>query len=258
MNTTGKGYAKVQDKKLQDSGAPPSGGGADKQGVACAGLTVGCPRETYPGERRVAVAPAAVKLLSKEGFKVQVEAGAGAQANFTDAMLAAEGASIVDGKTAWAADIVIKVRSPDIGKEVPRLKAGATLVCFISPGQNPQLVEALQKAKVSVLAMDCIPRITRSQVFDALSSMANIAGYKAVIEAANLFGRFFTGQITAAGRVPPAKVMAQPSPMGTASSEHLPNMVRCWSSAAEWPASPPPSPPRTWARWCASSTRASR
>jgi NAD(P) transhydrogenase subunit alpha len=170
-------------------------------------LTIGIPRETFPGEKRVATVPEIVEKLVKLGFAVSVESGAGDAANFTDDAYVAAGAKIV-GKTAalWSgSDIVFKVRAPST-KEVGLLKEGATLVSFIWPAQNPELMEALAARKVTVLAMDSVPRISRAQKLDALSSMANIAGYRAVIEAAHHFGRFFTGQITAAGKVPPAKV----------------------------------------------------
>ena len=169
-------------------------------------LTVGVPKESFPNERRVALSPAAVKLLTKEGFNVVVEDGAGSLAKFSNAEYEASGAQVKPQSEVFGSDIVLKVRAPTV-EEVGRMKQGTNLISFLYPAQNGELVDQLAAAKVNTFAMDCIPRISRAQVFDALSSMANIAGYKAVIEAANHFGRFFTGQITAAGKVPPAKVL---------------------------------------------------
>jgi NAD(P) transhydrogenase subunit alpha len=175
---------------------------------------VGIPKEIYPGERRVAATPDTAKVLQKLGFEVLIESGAGVAANFTDDAYRQAGCQIVaDAPALWAeADIVLKVRPPDmqptLGKhEVELLCEGGTLISFIWPAQNPDLLNNLAGRKATVLAMDAVPRISRAQKMDALSSMANIAGYRAVIEAANHFGRFFTGQITAAGKVPPAKVL---------------------------------------------------
>ncbi|HYY62335.1 MAG TPA: Re/Si-specific NAD(P)(+) transhydrogenase subunit alpha [Burkholderiales bacterium] len=168
---------------------------------------IGVPRETAPGEKRVATVPEVVERLAKLGFRVAVQSGAGDAANFADETYRAAGAEIIPGpEQLWVtADIVFKVRPPDVD-EVVMLREGATLVSFIWPAQHPLLMEALAAKKATVLAMDSVPRISRAQKLDALSSMANIAGYRAVIEAAHHFGRFFTGQITAAGKVPPAKV----------------------------------------------------
>src|SRR5690242_16491186 len=168
---------------------------------------IGVPRETAAGEKRVATVPEVVERLIKLGFRVAVESGAGDAANFADDAYRAAGAEIVaDAARLWAsADIIFKVRAPGTA-EVERMRAGQALVSFIWPAQNPQLMQALAAKKTTVLAMDSVPRISRAQKLDALSSMANIAGYRAVIEAAHHFGRFFTGQITAAGKVPPAKV----------------------------------------------------
>lgn len=175
---------------------------------------VGIPKEIYPGECRVAATPDTAKVLQKLGFDVLIESGAGAAANFPDdAYKQAECQIVPDAPTLWGAvDIVLKVRPPAmnsaLGKhEVELLSEGGTLISFIWPAQNPDLLEQLAARKATVLAMDAVPRISRAQKMDALSSMANIAGYRAVIEAANNFGRFFTGQITAAGKVPPAKVL---------------------------------------------------
>jgi NAD(P) transhydrogenase subunit alpha len=168
---------------------------------------IGVPRETAAGERRVATVPEVVERLIKLGFKVAVESGAGEAANFSDDAYRAAGAEIVpDAARLWAtSDIIFKVRGPSAG-EVSLLREGSALVSFIWPAQNPELMQQLAAKKATVLAMDSVPRISRAQKLDALSSMANIAGYRAVIEAAHHFGRFFTGQITAAGKVPPAKV----------------------------------------------------
>jgi NAD(P) transhydrogenase subunit alpha len=177
-------------------------------------LKVGIPKETYPGECRVAATPDTAKMLQKMGFHVLVERGAGAAANFPDEAYQQVGCELIsDTAVLWeSADIVIKVRSPGMNPTTGRHEAdllpeGKTLISFIYPAQNTELLEKLSTRKATVLAMDAVPRISRAQKMDALSSMANIAGYRAVIEAANNFGRFFTGQITAAGKVPPAKVL---------------------------------------------------
>jgi len=168
---------------------------------------IGVPRESVADEKRVATVPEVVEKLLKLGFRVAVQSGAGDAANFSDESYRAAGAEIVgDTERLWAsADIVFKVRPPELD-EVVMLREGATLVSFIWPAQHPLLMDALAAKKATVLAMDSVPRISRAQKLDALSSMANSAGYRAVIEAAHHFGRFFTGQITAAGKVPPAKV----------------------------------------------------
>ena len=169
---------------------------------------IGIPREIYPGEKRVATVPEVVEKLIKLGFAVTVESGAGDAANFSDDAYRAAGAQIVNGAAAlWAAaDIVFKVRAPD-ANEVTLMRAGTTLVSFIWPAQNPDLMQQLAARNVTVLAIDSLPRqLSRAQKMDALTSMAGISGYRAVIEAANAFGRFFNGQITAAGKIPPAKV----------------------------------------------------
>jgi H+-translocating NAD(P) transhydrogenase subunit alpha len=168
---------------------------------------IGVPRESAAGEKRVATVPEVVERLVKLGFRVAVQSGAGDAANFADDTYRAAGAEIVgDAATLWSsADIIFKVRAP-AADEVQMLRPGTTLVSFLWPAQNPSLMQTLAARKVTVLAMDSVPRISRAQKLDALSSMANIAGYRAVIEAAHAFGRFFTGQITAAGKVPPARV----------------------------------------------------
>lgn len=176
------------------------------QGTPYSKLTVGVPKESFTKECRVAVTPAAVKNLVKEGFSVNVEDGAGAAANFRNVDYEEAGATIKSKEDAFGSDIVLKVRAPS-AEEVALLKEGSNLVSFIYPAQSKDLLENLAAKKATVFGMDCVPRISRAQVFDALSSMANIAGYKAVVESANNFGRFFTGQITAAGKVPPAKML---------------------------------------------------
>jgi NAD(P) transhydrogenase len=147
--------------------------------------------------------------LLKKGFsRVLVERGGGAEAEYTDELYEQMGATVVDRQTVWSeSNILLKVRPPDLESEVPAIREGAAMISFIQPAQNRALVEALAARRVTALAMDMIPRISRAQAFDALSSMANIAGYKAVLEASNEFGRFLTGQVTAAGKIPPAKVL---------------------------------------------------
>ena len=170
-------------------------------------MRIGVPKEIYEGEKRVATTPEVAAQLIKLGFDVAVEAGAGAAANFSDAAYEQAGCSVVDTDEVWSgSEIVIKVRGPE-EHEAGRLKAGQTLISFLYPAQNSELLERLTQSGITALAMDSIPRISRAQKVDALSSMANIAGYRAVVEAAQHFGRFFTGQITAAGKVPPAKIL---------------------------------------------------
>ncbi|MZE68165.1 Re/Si-specific NAD(P)(+) transhydrogenase subunit alpha, partial [Streptomyces sp. SID5789] len=164
---------------------------------------VGVVAESIPGETRVAATPATVRPLLGLGYEVVVESGAGSASGFADDAYAEAGASIGE---AWAADVVLKVNPPS-GEEIAELREGAALVALIGPAQRPELLEALAARDVTVLALDAVPRISRAQSMDVLSSMANIAGYRAVIEAAHAFGRFFTGQVTAAGKVPPAKVL---------------------------------------------------
>ncbi|HKL64366.1 MAG TPA: Re/Si-specific NAD(P)(+) transhydrogenase subunit alpha, partial [Woeseiaceae bacterium] len=171
-------------------------------------MKIGVPRETQPGEKRVATTPEVVGQLVKLGYSVQVETGAGSAADFSDDAYAGAGASVVDNAhELWqTSDVVMKV-SPPNAEEVELTHEGQTLASFLWPAQNEDLLNRLAEKKVTVLAMDSIPRISRAQKMDALSSMANIAGYRAVVEAAQHFGRFFTGQITAAGKIPPAKVL---------------------------------------------------
>lgn len=177
-------------------------------------MIVAVPKESRPGERRVAATPETVGRLRKLGFDVVIESQAGAGASFPDDAYRAAGATVVsDPREVWTtADILLKVQPPDMHPtlgvhEADLLRPGATLISFLWPGKNKELVERLAAAQVSAIAIDQVPRISRAQKMDALSSMANIAGYRAVIEAASFYGRFFTGQMTAAGRVPPAKVL---------------------------------------------------
>lgn len=175
-------------------------------------LTVGVPRETYPGERRVAITPQNVALLRNKGFsRILVEEGAGEQANFSDFMYEHAGATIVKQSQIWSdSDIILKVRAPradSSNSEIDALQPDTVVISMLQPAQNKDLVDAIANRKATSFAMDMIPRISRAQVFDALSSMANSAGYKAVLEASNHFGRFMTGQTTAAGKIPPSKVL---------------------------------------------------
>ncbi|KAF1377448.1 hypothetical protein PFLUV_G00200920 [Perca fluviatilis] len=216
-------FSGVSCVKLQSGGAVKSSGlrffrthqalgRCASPGIAYKQLTVGVPKEIFQNERRVALSPTGVQALIKQGFNVVVESGAGEPSKFPDEQYAQAGATIKDIKDVLASDVLVKVRAPifnpDLGvHEVEMMKEAATLISFIYPAQNPELMDMLSQKKATVLAMDQVPRVTIAQGFDALSSMANIAGYKAVVLAANNFGRFFTGQITAAGKVPPAKVL---------------------------------------------------
>lgn len=172
-------------------------------------MQIGVPKEILAGETRVAASPKSVEQLLKLGFEVVVETGAGELASFDDAAFEAAGAKVGSKDDVWGSDLILKVNAPltEPVDEIALLKEGATLISFIWPAQNPELMEKLSSKNINVLAMDSVPRISRAQSLDALSSMANIAGYRAVVEAAHEFGRFFTGQITAAGKVPPAKVL---------------------------------------------------
>ncbi|MEZ6096709.1 MAG: Re/Si-specific NAD(P)(+) transhydrogenase subunit alpha [Pirellulaceae bacterium] len=165
------------------------------------------PRESGENECRVAATPQSVKKLVKLGYQVQFEADCGLSAAFPNAEYVDAGAAVIDPETGWTkADIVIKV-TPPTTDEVRRMKSGAALIGFVWPARSQNLVDTCAAQGITCLAMDCVPRISRAQKLDALSSMANIAGYRAIVEAANAFGSFFTGQITAAGKVPPAKVL---------------------------------------------------
>ncbi|MEU6415364.1 Re/Si-specific NAD(P)(+) transhydrogenase subunit alpha [Microbispora sp. NPDC046933] len=167
---------------------------------------LGVVAESAPGETRVAATPATVPQLVSLGYEVIVESGAGRRSGFTDDAYAGAGARIAGREETWAADVVLKVNAP-APDEIAALDDGATLISLIGPAANAGLVDALAQRPITVLAMDAVPRVSRAQALDVLSSMANIAGYRAVIEAAHAFGRLFTGQVTAAGKVPPAKVL---------------------------------------------------
>lgn len=171
-------------------------------------MRIGAPKETAQGEARVALTPESAERLQKLGYDCLVESGAGAAASITDAAYEAAGVKIVDTAVElWSdADVIVKVREPS-ADEIEAAPDGKTLISFIWPASNEALLEKLKEKNMSVLAMDMVPRISRAQKMDALSSMANIAGYRAVVEAGNNFGRFFMGQMTAAGKVPPAKVL---------------------------------------------------
>jgi NAD(P) transhydrogenase subunit alpha len=171
-------------------------------------MKIGAPREIFEGERRVALTPQSALALKKLGYESLVESGAGLAAGFSDAAYAEAGVTVVPSAAdLWSqADVVAKIRPPEVA-EVDLAHQGQILVSFLYPAQNAELLETLKGKGVTALAMDMVPRISRAQKMDALSSMANIAGYRAVIEAGANFGRFFTGQITAAGKVPPAKVL---------------------------------------------------
>ncbi|MCA3238342.1 MAG: Re/Si-specific NAD(P)(+) transhydrogenase subunit alpha [Curvibacter sp.] len=208
-------------------------------GTVQPGQRIGVPREIFPGEKRVATVPDVVEKLIKLGFRVAVESGAGEAANFSDEAYRAAGAEVIPGAAAlWAAsDIVFKVRPP-IADEVRLMREGGALIGFVWPAQNPELMQQLAAKKATVLAIDALPRtLSRAQKMDALTSMAGVSGYRAVIEAANAFGRFFNGQITAAGKVPPAKVfiagagVAGLSAIGTAAN--LGAIVRANDTRAE-------------------------
>lgn len=207
-------------------------------------MKIGVPKEIHDKEHRVAMTPETSLRLQKLGYECFIEAGAGVKANFTDEAYTAAGVKVIaDTKSLWSeSDIILKVRAPEHHSDLnihesELLQEGSTLISFIWPAQNESLLQQLTARKVTVLAMDSVPRISRAQKFDALSSMANIAGYRAVIEAANHFGRFFTGQITAAGKVPPAKVMvigagvAGLAAVGTANS--LGAIVRAFDTRPE-------------------------
>jgi NAD(P) transhydrogenase subunit alpha len=171
-------------------------------------MKIGAPKETYEGEARVAMTPESALQIQKLGHTCVIESGAGAMAGFSDKVYKDAGVEVVKTATAlWkAADVVVKVRQPSTA-ESKKLRDGQTLISFFNPAANEAGMEAAKKAGARVVAMEMVPRISRAQKMDALSSMANIAGYRAVIEAGNNFGRFFTGQVTAAGKVPPAKVL---------------------------------------------------
>lgn len=199
-------------------------------------MLIGVPRERLDNETRVAATPKTIQQILKLGFEVIVEHDAGFKASFEDQAFVQAGAKIGTTQEVWNADVIMKVNPPS-DEEIALIKEGATLISFIWPAQNEALMEKLSAKKINVLAMDAVPRISRAQSLDALSSMANISGYRAVVEAANAFGSFFTGQITAAGKVPPAKVLvigagvAGLAAIGTANS--LGAIVRAFDSRPE-------------------------
>jgi len=199
-------------------------------------VRIGVPAESKPGETRVAATPKTVGQLIGLGYDVAVERGAGVRAAFSDEAYAAAGADVVDGTDVWPSDLVLKVNAPT-DEEIGRLRAGTALACLLAPALNPHLVQELTAAGVTALAMDAVPRISRAQSLDVLSSMANIGGYRAVIEAAHEFGSLFTGQVTAAGKVPPATVLvvgagvAGLAAIGTANS--LGAVVRAFDARSE-------------------------
>ena len=168
-------------------------------------MRIGIPRESKQGETLVAATPATASQLVKLGYEVVVEAGAGDRADQPDSAYTAAGIGIVDAATVWASDVVAKVNAPT-DDEIARMRPGTVFISMMAPARSPELVERLRAAGVTALALDAVPRISRAQALDVLSSMANVAGYRAVVEAAHAFGRQFTGQVTAAGKVPPARV----------------------------------------------------
>jgi NAD(P) transhydrogenase subunit alpha len=199
-------------------------------------MQIGIPLENLENEHRVAASPTSVAALIKLGFTLVVQSQAGSKASFSDEDYQAAGAEIGSNEQAMQADLVLKVNPPTVA-DIELMKDGATLISFMAPAQNEILLAALAAKNCSAMAMEAIPRISRAQSMDALSSMANIAGYRAVVEASHLFGRFFTGQITAAGKIPPAKVMiigagvAGLAAIGTASS--LGAIVRAFDTRPE-------------------------
>ncbi len=199
-------------------------------------MQIGVPRESRPGETRVAATPKTVEQILGLGFEVLVESGAGGRSSFSDEAYAAAGAHVAASDEVWRCDVVFKINAPT-DDEIARLKDGAVLASLISPALQPELVARLAARDITVLAMDAVPRISRAQSLDVLSSMANIAGYRAIIEAAHEFGSLFTGQVTAAGKVPPAKVLvigagvAGLAAIGTANS--LGAVVRAFDARPE-------------------------
>jgi NAD(P) transhydrogenase subunit alpha len=198
-------------------------------------MRIGVPRESKPGESRVAATPKTVERIRALGYDICVESGAGDAASFPDDLFRAAGADVVGGEV-WDADIILKINAPSAA-EVDRLHPGQLLACLLAPALDPDLLKALADREVTALAMDAVPRISRAQSLDVLSSMANLGGYRAVIEAAHEFGSVFTGQVTAAGKVPPAKVLvvgagvAGLAAIGTANS--LGAIVRAFDARPE-------------------------
>ena len=203
-------------------------------------MLIGIIKEVQNNENRVAITPNIVEKLIKLGYSVQIESNAGIKSNFTNKMYEHSGATIASSQDVWAsADIILKVNSPEMApnNEIEFLKNNQTLISFFGPAQNPKKLQLLARDNLNILSMDSVPRISRAQKMDALSSMANIAGSRAVIEASHIFGRFFGGQITAAGKIPPAKILiigagvAGLSAIGTATS--LGAIVRAFDTRPE-------------------------
>ena len=198
-------------------------------------MRIGVPRESRPGERRVAATPKTVEQIRGLGYAVFVESGAGLASSFDDAAYLHAGADVID-EAVWNADVLLKINAPS-EDEIARLRHGQVVVSLLAPALDPALVDRLAAQGVTALAMDAVPRISRAQSLDVLSSMANIGGYRAVVEAAHEFGSFFTGQVTAAGKVPPAKVLvvgagvAGLAAIGTASA--LGAVVRAFDARPE-------------------------
>jgi H+-translocating NAD(P) transhydrogenase len=201
-------YSNLQRPCVRTLATSTSGNdGTKPKGTSYKHLTIGVPKETFPLEKRVAATPESVSKLVQPGFNVQIENDAGLASHFSNVDYEKAGAKIVSNEEIWKnSDMVMKLRPPTM-EEAAKL-GDKTLISFIYPAQNKELVKQLQDQNATVFAMDCIPRtLSRGQTYDALSSQANISGYRAVIEASNHFGRFFAGQMTAAGKVPPAKVL---------------------------------------------------
>jgi NAD(P) transhydrogenase subunit alpha len=169
-------------------------------------MRIGVPKETAPGETRVAIVPEVVTRLKAKGLEVAVQQGAGEGALLPDAAFTEAGAEVVDAAAAWSADVVVKI-SPPSPEEVSQLASGSLLVGFLAPLTSPQTTRALAAAGATAFAMEAIPRISRAQSMDALSSQSNVAGYKAALLGADTMGRFYPMLMTAAGTIPPAKVL---------------------------------------------------
>ncbi|XP_072381402.1 NAD(P) transhydrogenase, mitochondrial-like [Diabrotica undecimpunctata] len=201
-----KSYTEHAGKRYFSTGKRSNKEASEVKGTPYKKLTIGVPKEVWKNEKRVSITPAVAHTLTKKGFTVNIEEDAGILSKFRNKDYEHAGAKIVDNQNVFATDIILKVRQP-LDPEVIKFRENSTLISFLYPGLNKDLVNNLAERKISAFAMDCIPRISRAQVFDALSSMANISGYRAVVEAANHFPRFLSGQITAAGKVPPSKVL---------------------------------------------------
>ena len=206
-SSTSTSTSKQTDEDLIASFEQPDTAKILTKAIPYSELTIGVSKETFKGENRVSLTPDNVETLVKAGFQVVIQSGAGVNASFSDAAYIEKGASVLLGEQFFASsDIITKIRPPS-EEEVPKL-AGKTLIGMISPSINTDLYESLAEQNTNVFALDCVPRmLSRAQSYDVLSSQANIAGYRAVVEAAEEFPRFFAGQMTAAGKVPPAKVL---------------------------------------------------